>query len=134
MLYRMKTTYPSSLTDAEWSCLQQFLPPRSPQARLRRHSLRSVFEALFYLLRTGCPWRYLPSNFPHETPRILQRRGANQGSGEVSHPEPGESSMKTIERARPLACLPPGAVTTCMEDKHHQIGQGRHERDQEGER
>ena len=61
---RMRTNYPSSLTDAEWSCLQQFLPPRSPQGRLRRHSLRIVFDALFYLLRTGCPWRYLPSNFP----------------------------------------------------------------------
>src|SRR5262245_57671877 len=23
-----------------------------------------VFDALLYLLRTGCPWRYLPSNFP----------------------------------------------------------------------
>jgi putative transposase len=60
----MKTNYPSNLTDAEWSCLQRFLPTRSPQGRLRRHSLRSVFDALFYLLRTGCPWRYLPSDFP----------------------------------------------------------------------
>lgn len=40
------------------------MPPRSPRSSLRRHSLRSVFDALFYLLRTGCPWRYLPSNFP----------------------------------------------------------------------
>lgn len=31
---------------------------------LRRHSLRRVFDALFYLVRTGCPWRYLPANFP----------------------------------------------------------------------
>jgi len=23
-----------------------------------------VFDALFYLLRTGCPWRYLPKNYP----------------------------------------------------------------------
>jgi transposase len=38
--------------------------PRAQRRRLRRHSLRSVFDALFYMLRTGCPWRYLPSNFP----------------------------------------------------------------------
>src|SRR5215469_14332616 len=43
----MKTTYPSDLSDAEWNCLQRFLPPRSPHGRLRRHSLRSVFNALF---------------------------------------------------------------------------------------
>src|SRR5215472_14565520 len=60
----MNTAYPSNLTDTEWNCLQWFLPARSPHERLRRHTLRSVFDALFYLLRTGCPWRYLPCNFP----------------------------------------------------------------------
>jgi putative transposase len=60
----MNTAYPSNLSDTEWDYLQRFLPPRSPHGRLRRHSLRSVFNALFYVLRTGCPWRYLPSNFP----------------------------------------------------------------------
>jgi transposase len=60
----MSTTYPSTLSDAEWGCLQQLLPMRSPCSRLRLHSLRSVFDAVFYLLRTGCPWRYLPCNFP----------------------------------------------------------------------
>ncbi|HEX8036432.1 MAG TPA: IS5 family transposase [Ktedonobacterales bacterium] len=60
----MSTSYPSNLTDAEWDCLQRLLPPRPPHGRLRRHSLRTVFDALFYLLRTGCPWRYLPSSFP----------------------------------------------------------------------
>ncbi len=52
--FSMTTTYPSDLSDAEWNCLQQFLPPRSPRSRLRRHSLRSVFDAFFYLLRAGC--------------------------------------------------------------------------------
>jgi putative transposase len=26
--------------------------------------LRAIFDAIFYVLRTGCPWRYLPANFP----------------------------------------------------------------------
>jgi putative transposase len=60
----MSITYPSNLSDVEWDYLQRFLPPRSTHGRLRRHSLRSVFDALFYVLRTGCPWRYLPGNFP----------------------------------------------------------------------
>jgi putative transposase len=59
----MTITYPSNLSNAEWDYLQRVLPTRSPHGRLRRHSLRSIFDALFYLLRTGCPWRYLPSNF-----------------------------------------------------------------------
>lgn len=60
----MSTRYPSDLTDAEWARLQRFLPRRPPQGQLRRHCLRIVFDALFYLLRTGRPWRYLPTNFP----------------------------------------------------------------------
>jgi putative transposase len=26
--------------------------------------LHTLLNAIFYVLRTGCPWRYLPSNFP----------------------------------------------------------------------
>jgi putative transposase len=60
----MSTIYPSNLTDVEWDYLQRLLPPRPPHGRLRRYSLRTIFDALFYLLRSGCPWRYLPSSFP----------------------------------------------------------------------
>jgi len=60
----MSTSYPSNLSDAEWECLQQYLPPQSKRGRPPIHSLRSIFDAIFDVLRTGCPWRYLPANFP----------------------------------------------------------------------
>ncbi|HEX4202674.1 MAG TPA: IS5 family transposase [Ktedonobacteraceae bacterium] len=60
----MSTTYPSNLSDAEWECLQRHLPPSPTRGRPPTHSLRSTFNAIFYVLRTGCPWRYLPANFP----------------------------------------------------------------------
>jgi putative transposase len=60
----MSTSYPSNLSDAEWECLQQYLPPQSKRGRPPIHSLRFIFDAIFYVLRTGCPWRYLPANFP----------------------------------------------------------------------
>src|SRR5262249_31799327 len=60
----MNTSYPNSLSEAEWNRLQQFLPARSPHGSLRPHSLRSRVAARCSLLRTGSPWRYLPSNFP----------------------------------------------------------------------
>jgi putative transposase len=31
----MNKTYPSDLSDAEWECLQRYLPPRSPQGASR---------------------------------------------------------------------------------------------------
>ena len=60
----MNTIYPSDLTDAEWSCLQSHLPKRLVRRRWPRHSLRTILDALFSLVRTGCPWRYLPRDFP----------------------------------------------------------------------
>jgi len=60
----MSTTYPSNLSDAEWECLQQHFPSESSRGRPRTHSLREICNAIFYVLRTGCPWRYLPCNFP----------------------------------------------------------------------
>lgn len=60
----MSTSYPSDLSNAEWECLQRYLPALPKCGRPRTHPLRTILNAIFYLLRTGCPWRYLPSNFP----------------------------------------------------------------------
>lgn len=60
----MSTRYPSNLSDAEWESLQRHLPPLSRRGRPPTHSLRAIFDAIFYVLRTGCPWRYLPADFP----------------------------------------------------------------------
>src|SRR5260221_1421483 len=60
----MSTTYPGDPTDAEWACAQRFLPPVSTRGRPRLHSLHRILDAIFYVVRTGCAWRYLPSNFP----------------------------------------------------------------------
>jgi putative transposase len=48
----METQYPSDLTDAQWTCLHRHLPLATAQ-RQRRHSLRRVFDVIFYLLRNG---------------------------------------------------------------------------------
>ena len=60
----MSTTYPSNLSDAEWECLQQHFPSEPSPGRPRTPSLRERCDAIFSVLRTGCPWRYLPRNFP----------------------------------------------------------------------
>ena len=33
------------------------------QKRRRKYSIRGIFDAILYLLRTGCQWRMLPANF-----------------------------------------------------------------------
>ncbi|MEO7000812.1 MAG: IS5 family transposase [Ktedonobacterales bacterium] len=57
--------YPNSLDDAEWLELEPLLPlALSRRGRPRKHSLRSILDAIFYVLRTGCSWRFLPHDLP----------------------------------------------------------------------
>jgi putative transposase len=56
--------YATDLTDAEWALLAPLLPPESPIGRPRLHSLRAILNAIFYQLRTGGAWRFLPQEWP----------------------------------------------------------------------
>lgn len=55
--------YETDLTDAQWRRLQPMLPSASRLGRPRT-PLRPVVDARLYLLKSGCPWRLLPKNFP----------------------------------------------------------------------
>src|SRR2546421_10259979 len=55
--------YPSDVTDEQWALLEPLLPVY-PGGRPRQTDVRDVLAAIFYVLRTGCQWRYLPKDFP----------------------------------------------------------------------
>jgi putative transposase len=56
--------YPSDLTDDQWALIEPHLPPEPGGGRPRKTDERDVLDAILYILRTGCQWRYLPSDFP----------------------------------------------------------------------
>jgi putative transposase len=56
--------YPSDVTDAQWAVLEPLVPAVRPGGRPRKHDMRAVLNALFYLAREGCSWRALPHDFP----------------------------------------------------------------------
>jgi len=58
------TTYPSTLTDREWEVLEPLLARDEKRGRPPKHDKRSIMNAIFYQLRTGNQWRYLPKDFP----------------------------------------------------------------------
>src|SRR5437764_7009042 len=57
------TKYPSDVTDEQWALIRDLIPVY-PGGRPRQTDLRDVLDAVFYVLRTGCQWRYLPKDFP----------------------------------------------------------------------
>lgn len=54
--------YPSDLTHQQWEQIQPHLL-KSNGRRIDR--ARDKINAMFYLVRTGCQWRYLPTDFPN---------------------------------------------------------------------
>ena len=58
--------YPSDLTDEEGEILEPIINELESYTigRPRKRDLRELLNAIFYLNKTGCPWRYLPKDFP----------------------------------------------------------------------
>jgi putative transposase len=56
-------TYRSDLTNEQWDLVKDLIPVY-PGGRPRTTSMRDVLDAIFYLLRTGCQWEFLPKDFP----------------------------------------------------------------------
>ncbi|SRR6266446_2152155 len=62
----MKTNqiYPTDLTDRQWDCIKELIPPAKPGGKPRTLDMRAVVNALLYLSVTGCQWRMLPREYP----------------------------------------------------------------------
>jgi len=60
----MEKCYSTDLSDAEWKALEPHVPAANKRGRPRIHSSREILDAIFYVLKSGCPWRLLPRDFP----------------------------------------------------------------------
>jgi putative transposase len=60
----MRKIYATDLSNSEWSYLCRCLPEMPKTVKMRVHALRDVLDAIFYALKSGCPWRLLPGDFP----------------------------------------------------------------------
>jgi putative transposase len=56
--------YAADLTDTEWALIQPLLPASPHTGRPRQHPCRTLLNAIFYQLRTGGAWRFLPHACP----------------------------------------------------------------------
>jgi transposase len=56
--------YPSDSSDPEWEFACPYLTLMTEDAPQRNYNLRDVFDALRYVVRSGCSWRMVPHDFP----------------------------------------------------------------------
>ena len=57
----MTRRYPTDLRDDQWQYIKKTLQLDN---RKRKHDLREVWNAIIYLVKTGCQWRMLPRDYP----------------------------------------------------------------------
>src|SRR6266480_3650287 len=64
--WRMKKNqrYPTDLTDRQWNCIKELIPPAKPGGRPRSLEMRAVINAIVYIVVSGCQWRMLPREYP----------------------------------------------------------------------
>jgi transposase len=60
--------YPSDLTIHEWKILESLIPPCKTGGRPRSVDMLEIVNGMFYVLKTGCAWEFMPHDLPnHKT-------------------------------------------------------------------
>jgi putative transposase len=103
--------YQTNLTESQWQIIENILNDN----RKRKHKLRDIYNAIFYLLKTGCQWRMLPNDFaPWNTVYYHYRNWKNNGTIEEVH----EALRKMVrlkegrEESPSAACIDSRSVKT----------------------
>lgn len=61
---RRRLRYASDCTDREWAIVAPLLARTAKVGRPRLHRARDLWNAIQYLVATGCQWAQLPRDFP----------------------------------------------------------------------
>jgi putative transposase len=65
-LSQIRKRYTSDMSDREWQLIRPLLPLKHDgRGRPLELDMRRVVDAIFYVVRTGCQWQNLPSDYPN---------------------------------------------------------------------
>lgn len=92
----MEKLYATDLTDSQWEIIEKILQDK----RKRKWPLHSIFNAIFYVVKTGIQWRMLPNDFaPWQSVYYYYRKWNKDGTWELIHSELYEKCRKKAKRA-----------------------------------
>ena len=60
----LKWKCPSDLSDQQWQIVKKYVPRAARRGR-KPICRRRIFNAIMYVVRSGCQWRMLPGHYPN---------------------------------------------------------------------
>lgn len=107
MITKIRKVYPSDLSEMEWQLIMPHLPADNLLGRPREHSWRELLNAIFYVLRTGCQWRYVPGEFaPWQTVyRYFRKLGDSAWWQQLNDTLSVEVRLKAGRKTTPSAAI-----------------------------
>lgn len=102
-----RRAYPGDVTDEEWDFLAPYLTLMREDAPQRDYSLRELFNALRWVVRTGAQWRFIPHDLPPWSTVYQQaRRWLRAGCFEaIIHDSRTLLRKKAGRKPRPTAAI-----------------------------
>lgn len=114
-----KNDYPSDLSDDKWLILSVLLPKTDGAGRPLKYALRQIINAILYLVRTGCQWRYLPHCYPnYNTVYYHFRKWTQDGTLDTINTELVKADRIRLERTEE----PTGAIIDSQTVKTTEAG------------
>lgn len=116
--------YPSDVTDEEWAFCAPYLTLMKEDAPQRDHPMRSIFNALRYMVRAGCPWRMIPNDLaPWYTVQQQTQRWIKAGSFEaMAHDLRKVLRLVAEKNSQPSAIILDGRTIQSTPESGHRAG------------
>jgi putative transposase len=113
------SNYPTDVTDEQWQILRKLLPRHSGRGAPQTVCRRAVINAVLYLLRSGCPWRLLPRDFPNwKTVYGIFLRWRNDGIWQRIHHSLRDMLRRSLGRKK----SPSAAIIDSQTAKTTEVG------------
>jgi transposase len=100
-------SYPSDLTDGQWALLEPVFDVPGKRVRKHANDLRTDVDAMLYIARTGCQWRYLPESFGPWTRVWSQFRRCSR-NGTWARSLVAYQAPRTVVDTSPFSAAGPG--------------------------